>query len=35
MIAGNVSCSNESTAKDEEGVIDWDISTHADIVTIS
>mgnify|MGYP006351553889 FL=1 len=34
MVAGGISCSNESTAKDEEGVIDWDISTHADIVKI-
>ena len=34
MVAGDISCSNESTAKDEEGVIDWDISTHADIVKI-
>ena len=34
MVAGNISCSNESTAKDDEGVIDWDISTHADKVKI-
>lgn len=34
MVAGEISCSNESTAKDEEGIVDWDISTHADIVKI-
>ncbi len=34
MVAGDISCSNESTAKNEEGVIDWDISTHATVVKI-
>lgn len=34
MVCGQISCSNESTEKDEEGVIDWDIDTHADIVKI-
>lgn len=34
MVIGEISSSNDSTAKDEEGVIDWDINTHADIVKI-
>ena len=34
MVAGPISCSNESQAKDDEGIIDWDISTHATQVKI-
>lgn len=34
MVTGNISTSNESSDENEEGIVDWDISTHPDTTTI-
>lgn len=34
MVAGSISTSNESSDENEEGIVDWDISTHPDTTTI-